>query len=69
MEKNAHELWVAATHAENHGDTFQATKLFRRVLELYPTTPQAADAAYYLTTGHRKDPNRVELSLDHSREV
>jgi hypothetical protein len=58
--EEARRLWIEANHAEVLGDLEGASNLFRRILVLHPTSELAVDAAYYLRTGRRIDPRRIE---------
>lgn len=59
MQRNVHQLWLAANRADDRGDGARAGKLFRRILDLYPITIEADDAAFYLASGHRRQPETV----------
>jgi hypothetical protein len=50
----------AANAAVARGDAAEAKRLFRILLERYPTAPEALDAMYYMTSGHRRPAKRVE---------
>jgi hypothetical protein len=59
-DDTAQGLCTAASAAHDRGDIGEATALFRKVLELHPYSNEAADAVYYLTSGHRRPAQRVE---------
>jgi TolA-binding protein len=51
---DVNELRMAAERAHEAGDVGAATVLYRRILQSYPLSTAAADAMYYLTSGHRR---------------
>jgi TolA-binding protein len=54
MTQDARQLWIAAAHAEDHGDTARAAALFREIIEAYPGSDEAIDAVFFLTSGQRR---------------
>ena len=44
------ELRDAASSAHRCGDTEAAIGLFRKILDLFPDTPEAGEAVFYLTS-------------------
>jgi hypothetical protein len=55
----AQELRDAASVAHRRGDTEQAIGLFERLVSLYPNTPEAVEAVFYLSSigkGRRRRP-------------
>jgi hypothetical protein len=54
MPDHAHELLAAAIEAHNRGATAAAESLFRALIEAYPQSPEALDAAHYLINGYRR---------------
>jgi hypothetical protein len=46
--------------AHERGAVDEASALFRKILELYPSSNEAIDAVFYLTSGHRHLTQRVE---------
>lgn len=54
MTNHARELRAAAIEAHNCGATAAAEMLFRVLLETYPQSSEAAEAAHYLTKGYRQ---------------
>jgi hypothetical protein len=51
------ELREAASRAHRSGDTEAAGALFEEILRLFPDTPEAVDAVFYLS-GLGKSPRR-----------
>ena len=61
MKNNARGLRMTARLAHDRGDVEEATRLFRRLLTLYPVSDEATDAFVYLTRGDRRSAQRVKL--------
>lgn len=59
-DDSAQAMREAGNWAHERGAIDEATALFRRLLELYPGSNEAIDAVFYLTSGHRHPPQRVE---------
>jgi hypothetical protein len=59
-DDTAYALRTAANAAHERGNIAEASALFRKILELHPHSNEAADAVYYLTSGHRRPPQRVD---------
>ena len=57
---SAKELRDAASTAHHRGDTEAAVGLFEKILELFPDTPEAIDAMFYLSSigKVRRDPKK-----------
>ena len=67
MNNSARELRMTARLAHDRGDVEEATRLFRRLLTLYPVSDEATDAFVYLTRGDRRSAQRGQLEqLDES---
>jgi hypothetical protein len=62
--EEARRLWIEANHAEVLGDLDGASNLLRRIVVLHPNSALALDAAYYLRTGRRIDPRRIEPTME-----
>jgi hypothetical protein len=50
----AQNLHAAACAADARGDVAEALTVYRTLLERHPLSPEAADAVYYMTSGHRR---------------
>jgi hypothetical protein len=59
----------AADAAIARGDAAEAKRLCRILLERYPAAPEALDAMYYMTSGHRRPAKRVEPDQEGSASV
>jgi len=53
IENTAHSLREEGNAAHDRGAIDEASAAFRRLLELYPSSNEAIDAVFYLTSGHR----------------
>ena len=60
IDYSAHAMREEGNAAHERGAIDEATALFRKLLELYPRSNEAIDAVFYLTSGHRHPPRRVE---------
>ena len=61
------ELRDAASSAHARGDTEGAVGLFRKILDLFPDTPEAAEAVFYLSS-IGKGPRRAARRVSGKRE-
>ena len=59
---SAHAMREEGNAAHERGAIDEASQLFRRLLELYPSSNEAIDAVFYLTSGHRHVAPRVSTS-------
>jgi hypothetical protein len=60
-DDSAQAMREAANAAHERGAIDEASALFRRLLELYPSSNEAIDAVFYLTSGHRHAPLRASI--------
>jgi hypothetical protein len=60
------KLRDAADAAIARGDVAEAKRLCRLLLELYPSSPEALDAMYYMTSGQRRPAKRIEADSERS---
>jgi TolA-binding protein len=59
----------AAKAAQDRGNHAQAMSLCRRIVERYPSSTEASDAAYYLSTGQRRATHGVEQAPNAGEKV
>ena len=57
---SAHAMREEGNAAHERGAVDEASALFLKILELYPSSNEAIDAVFYLTSGHRHPTQRVD---------
>jgi hypothetical protein len=67
IDNTAHALREQGNAAHDRGAIDEASAAFRRLLELYPSSNEAIDAVFYLTSGHRHAAHRATLASKHGK--
>ncbi|HEX5049249.1 MAG TPA: hypothetical protein VFX89_19210 [Gammaproteobacteria bacterium] len=69
IAETVQQLRDAASQAHRRGDIEEAVVLFEKIVSMYPETPEAVDAVFYLSSigkGKSRRPARRSTAAPHS---